>query len=438
MVSVHFLHQNIPHTPSNRVTPPEIYLYYTNRPRVLRLFPLQEFQETSLHHAISQETGGSLHIVDFLVQNSSNLDRKTKEGNTPLHYCVIQNQPEAMRLLLRSGASPDLPNNNGKTPLSIARERGYHLCEELVSSAVHCWTDSPYNYYYSSSCTLSPVRRQCSRMSTSTGIFLTMTAPRTSLTRRLWRIIPGPSPGPRTRRAPGPCPSSPPACPGRRRSLRLTTDPTAVPLTGHGPTPLTAETRPGATGTRSCLLPLLPSLKSPPCVSSFYNSHPVALIHYLVGFSILSCGLEQVNSLGDKCSVLSSAESLTRYFHFSVVIHSYRAEWPHVWLTCHVCFSVSALLFYITIFSFWLQPGYTHCRQSEERQITNADPSHHIQHPPVQPRPLPAQEHLRRDDLSLPQPLAPAQPQEVAQQRLREPWLQINNPRVLPSGENSR
>ena len=93
----------------------------------------QEFAETSLHHAISQETGGSLHVVDFLVQNSSSLDRKTKEGNTPLHYCVIQNQPEAMRLLLRSGAAPDLPNNNGKTPLNIARERGYHLCEELVS-----------------------------------------------------------------------------------------------------------------------------------------------------------------------------------------------------------------------------------------------------------------------------------------------------------------
>jgi len=98
--------------------------------------PNSEFQETSLHHAISQETGGSLHIVDFLVQNSSNLDRKTKEGNTPLHYCVIQNQPEAMRLFLRSGASPDLPNNNGKTPLSIARERGYHLCEELLLHAL--------------------------------------------------------------------------------------------------------------------------------------------------------------------------------------------------------------------------------------------------------------------------------------------------------------
>ena len=73
-----------------------------------------------------------MHIVDFLVQNSSSLDRRTKEGNTPLHYCVIQNQPEAMRLLLRSGAVADVQNNNGKTPLSIAKERGYHLCEELV------------------------------------------------------------------------------------------------------------------------------------------------------------------------------------------------------------------------------------------------------------------------------------------------------------------
>jgi len=98
--------------------------------------PTSEFNETSLHHSISQENGGSLHIVDFLVQNSSSLDRRTKEGNTPLHYCVIQNQPEAMRLLLRSGASPDVQNNNGKTPLSISRERGYHLCEELLLHAL--------------------------------------------------------------------------------------------------------------------------------------------------------------------------------------------------------------------------------------------------------------------------------------------------------------
>ena len=73
-----------------------------------------------------------MHIVDFIVQNSSSLDKQTREGNTPLHYCVIQNQCESMRLLLRSGANPGLENKNGKTPLSIAKERGHELCEELV------------------------------------------------------------------------------------------------------------------------------------------------------------------------------------------------------------------------------------------------------------------------------------------------------------------
>ena len=95
---------------------------------------MQEFAETSLHYAISRENNGnSLHIVDFLVQNSSQLDKQTREGNTPLHYCVIQNQCESMRLLLRSGANPCVENNNGKTPIDIAKERGHHLCEEMVS-----------------------------------------------------------------------------------------------------------------------------------------------------------------------------------------------------------------------------------------------------------------------------------------------------------------
>lgn len=94
--------------------------------------PSSDFSESSLHHAISQEKGGSLHIIDFLVQNSSSLDKKTKEGNTALHYCVIQNQPETLRLLLRSGANPDIENNNGKTPLNIAHERGYQLCGDLL------------------------------------------------------------------------------------------------------------------------------------------------------------------------------------------------------------------------------------------------------------------------------------------------------------------
>lgn len=37
-----------------------------------------------------------------------------------------------MRLLLRSGANPQVENNNGKTPIDIAKERGHALCEEMV------------------------------------------------------------------------------------------------------------------------------------------------------------------------------------------------------------------------------------------------------------------------------------------------------------------
>ena len=66
------------------------------------------------------------------MQNSLALDKQTREGNTPLHYCVIQNQTESMRLLLRSGANPSIENNNGKSPLSISKERNHHLCEEMV------------------------------------------------------------------------------------------------------------------------------------------------------------------------------------------------------------------------------------------------------------------------------------------------------------------
>ena len=70
----------------------------------------------------------------FLLQTLLNPPKQTREGNTPLHYCVIQNQCESMRLLLRSGANAGLANKNGKTPLSIAKERGHDLCEELVRS----------------------------------------------------------------------------------------------------------------------------------------------------------------------------------------------------------------------------------------------------------------------------------------------------------------
>jgi len=90
--------------------------------------------ETSLHVSIAQEDGSTLHVVDFLVQNSSELlDKPCKDGNTPLHWCVHYDQPECMKLLLRSGADPRKTNLDGKTAFDFAKETGRESLVELVS-----------------------------------------------------------------------------------------------------------------------------------------------------------------------------------------------------------------------------------------------------------------------------------------------------------------
>lgn len=90
--------------------------------------------ESALHYAIANEDGTSLHMVDFLVQNSAELlDKAAKDGNTPLHWTVEHNQSECMKLLLRSGANPRKVNSQGKTPLDLAKEAKHEHLVELVS-----------------------------------------------------------------------------------------------------------------------------------------------------------------------------------------------------------------------------------------------------------------------------------------------------------------
>jgi Arf-GAP with SH3 domain, ANK repeat and PH domain-containing protein len=93
----------------------------------------QENGESALHWAVAKELGNTLHIVDFVVQNSESLNRTTYDGNTALHYCTLNGRPECMKLLLRSGADPQLRNQENRTPLEIAHERGNASCEELVN-----------------------------------------------------------------------------------------------------------------------------------------------------------------------------------------------------------------------------------------------------------------------------------------------------------------
>uniref|UniRef100_A0A8B9CRD0 ArfGAP with SH3 domain, ankyrin repeat and PH domain 2 n=1 Tax=Anser brachyrhynchus TaxID=132585 RepID=A0A8B9CRD0_9AVES len=91
--------------------------------------------ETILHLAVLLSDQTSLHIVDFLVQNSGSLEKQTVVGNTPLHYCCTHNKPECLKLLLKAKASIAIANKAGETALDIARRTRHPQCELLLLQA---------------------------------------------------------------------------------------------------------------------------------------------------------------------------------------------------------------------------------------------------------------------------------------------------------------
>ncbi|KAJ8272693.1 hypothetical protein GJAV_G00092320 [Gymnothorax javanicus] len=86
--------------------------------------------ETALHYSVRTADHTSLHLVDFLVQNSGNLDKQTERGNTALHYCCLYEKPECLKLLLRGKPATDITNQGGETALDIARRLKNSQCEE--------------------------------------------------------------------------------------------------------------------------------------------------------------------------------------------------------------------------------------------------------------------------------------------------------------------
>uniref|UniRef100_A0A671VVT0 ArfGAP with SH3 domain, ankyrin repeat and PH domain 2b n=1 Tax=Sparus aurata TaxID=8175 RepID=A0A671VVT0_SPAAU len=91
--------------------------------------------ETVLHLAVRMGDRNSLHIVDFLAQNSGNLDKQTARGSTALHYCCLTDNSECLKLLLRGKASVSITNEAGETPLDIAKRLRHTQCEELLTQA---------------------------------------------------------------------------------------------------------------------------------------------------------------------------------------------------------------------------------------------------------------------------------------------------------------
>ncbi|XP_070698192.1 arf-GAP with SH3 domain, ANK repeat and PH domain-containing protein 2 [Pempheris klunzingeri] len=96
---------------------------------------IQEKGETALHLAALLADRTSLHILDFLAQNCTNVDAQTLSGNTALHYSCLHNKSDCVRLLLRARANTHIKNELGETPLDVSRRLKYGQCEALMQKA---------------------------------------------------------------------------------------------------------------------------------------------------------------------------------------------------------------------------------------------------------------------------------------------------------------
>ncbi|CAN9511980.1 unnamed protein product [Ophioblennius macclurei] len=96
---------------------------------------IQEKGETALHLAVLLADRTSLHILDFLAQNCSNVDAQTSAGNTALHYSCLHNKSDCVKLLLRARANPHIKNELGETALDVSRKLKHGLCEKLLQQA---------------------------------------------------------------------------------------------------------------------------------------------------------------------------------------------------------------------------------------------------------------------------------------------------------------
>ena len=94
---------------------------------------------TALHYATNR---GHIKVVKALLERGTStriIDAVGKSGDTALHCAArcIRRDAKIIQLLLNNGANTDRKNNNGETALDIARQRGWERGMTLLTSIAH-------------------------------------------------------------------------------------------------------------------------------------------------------------------------------------------------------------------------------------------------------------------------------------------------------------
>ena len=67
--------------------------------------------------------GNRTDVMHELLQRKADVNKRHRVyGRTALHWSVMENSTDAIRLLLRNGASTTIKDNEGRTPIDRARQ----------------------------------------------------------------------------------------------------------------------------------------------------------------------------------------------------------------------------------------------------------------------------------------------------------------------------
>ncbi|WP_107736993.1 ankyrin repeat domain-containing protein [Neisseria subflava] len=70
-------------------------------------------------HRILCYSEPKVELIQFYIDNGVDVDAQDIYGMTPLHYALRSKNAEAAIALLKAGANPNLPNQDGLIPLSM-------------------------------------------------------------------------------------------------------------------------------------------------------------------------------------------------------------------------------------------------------------------------------------------------------------------------------
>ena len=88
---------------------------------------------TPLHYAA---TRGHLEIITLLLDKHAYIDAESPNGSTPLMMAAHYGTPEAVKLLLETGADPLLKNQQGVSAIDFAQQAKRQDIAEIVAGAI--------------------------------------------------------------------------------------------------------------------------------------------------------------------------------------------------------------------------------------------------------------------------------------------------------------